>query len=208
MTWHKQIWNTLRRTRLDREVNRELSFHLQERIDDLRQTGLSEADARIRASRELGGFTAHAERTADEDVLRWLDESIRNLSLAVRSLARTPALTATVVLTLAIGIGANSAVFSAVDAVLLQPDARRRRTVRAARCRVGLTSAGDPCVASGADACAARRWIATRGLTRSSARCYDSARARSSTMDRDGPAGRALYRDDGLSCESARSPGA
>ncbi len=55
------------------------------------------------------------------DTAAWVESTTRNFRLAVRSLAKTPAFTLTVVLTLAIGIGANSAVFSAIDAVLLQP---------------------------------------------------------------------------------------
>ncbi|MPZ21293.1 MAG: FtsX-like permease family protein [Luteitalea sp.] len=74
-----------------------------------------------RARRQFGNPTVQAERTRDVDVAGWVDGLRRNGRDAVRALARTPGFTATVVLTLALGIGANSAVFSALDAVLLRP---------------------------------------------------------------------------------------
>ena len=121
MAWYHQIANVFRRDRLRRDVNQELTFHLNERIDELRETGLSSADAAREARRQFGNPSVKIEETIDMDVARWLDTLIRNLRWSLRSLARTPALTATVVLTLTLGIGANSAVFSALDAVLLQP---------------------------------------------------------------------------------------
>lgn len=121
MSWLRRLLNALRAGRVEREIDRELSFHIAERSDQLRTEGLSAEEAMRRARRQFGNATVQAERTRDVDVAGWIDGLRRNCRYAVRSLARTPAFTTTVVLTLALGIGANSAVFSAVDTVLLRP---------------------------------------------------------------------------------------
>ena len=108
--------------RLHRDLERELRCHaVAERADDLMADGLNEAEALARACRQFGNYTSQLERTRDMDIYRWLDATIRNLRLAGRGPRKTPAFTATVIVTLALGIGANSAVFSAIDAVLLKP---------------------------------------------------------------------------------------
>jgi putative ABC transport system permease protein len=104
-----------------RDIDRELSFHLAERADALRAEGLSDAEAERRARLQFGSPLAHAERTRDVNVSSWIDAAARTLRHAARAVARTPGFTATVVITLAVGIGANTAVFSAIDAVLLRP---------------------------------------------------------------------------------------
>lgn len=121
MNWHHRIWNILRAGRHQQELQRELSFHIRERADDLEAGGLSPATATQTARRQFGNFTAHLERTREMDIHLWLEATARNLRYALRSLTKTPAFSLTVILILALGIGANSAVFSALDAVLLRP---------------------------------------------------------------------------------------
>jgi putative ABC transport system permease protein len=121
MAWLGRFWNVVRPGRLQSDLERELRFHLRERVEDLEEQGLSEAEALRAARRKFGNYTAQMERTRDMDINGWLEAMGRNLRLAWRGLRKTPAFTATVVLTLALGIGANSAVFSAIDAVLLRP---------------------------------------------------------------------------------------
>src|SRR5205085_12704242 len=69
----------------------------------------------------FGNYSAQIERTRDMDINERLEAIARNLRHAARALAKTPGFTATVMVTLALGIGANSAVFSAINAVLLRP---------------------------------------------------------------------------------------
>jgi putative ABC transport system permease protein len=121
MAWYRQLWNVLRPSRLQTDVQKELAFHVTERAEELREAGMSEAEADRAAHRQFGNLTAQIERTRDMDIPEHLESALRNLRLAVRSLAKAPAFSATVILTLALGIGANSAVFSAIDAVVLRP---------------------------------------------------------------------------------------
>jgi len=121
MSWLKRLANALRAGRVEREIRRELAFHVAERTDELRAAGLSPEEAEREARRKLGNPLLQAERTRDVDVALWADALLRSLRHAARGLARAPGFATTVVATLALGIGANTAVFSALDAVLLRP---------------------------------------------------------------------------------------
>jgi hypothetical protein len=119
--WLGRVWNTIRPGRLDRDLERELRFHLNERIEDLREAGLNAETARRLARQQFGNYTAQIERTRDVEIAEGLDATLRNLKVSLRALTKSPALSTTVVLTLALGIGANTAVFSAINSVLLRP---------------------------------------------------------------------------------------
>jgi putative ABC transport system permease protein len=121
MSWYHRLWNVMRPSRLQRDLERELSFHLTERMDELQESGLTQAQAARVARRQFGTFSSQLERTRDMNINLWLEAIVRNLRYGVRALTNTLAFTVTVVLTLALGIGANSAVFSAIYAVLLRP---------------------------------------------------------------------------------------
>jgi predicted permease len=117
-----KLFNLLRwrRTRLERDLDRELRYHVDRRVDDFTARGVSPAAARRRAALELGGLPQVQENVRDAWVWRWLEDCRRDLRHAVRTLVRTPTFTVTAILSLALGIGANAAIFSLVDQVLLR----------------------------------------------------------------------------------------
>jgi predicted permease len=121
MTWHRRFANAVRIGRIEGDLDREFAFHIAERTEELIAGGLSEGEARQRARRQFGNLTLQRERSREMHLITWLSTILRNLRTGVRSLLRAPLLSAAVIFTLALGIGANSAVFAVVDAILLRP---------------------------------------------------------------------------------------
>jgi predicted permease len=109
-----------RRTRLERDLHREIGYHVERRVADLVQQGVGPDEARRRAAAEFGGRAQTQESVRDAWVARWVADLVRDTSYAFRALVRTPAFSVTAVLSIAIGIGASAAIFSLVDQVLLR----------------------------------------------------------------------------------------
>src|SRR5262249_29643372 len=82
--------NLFRRRRINRDIDRELRFHLAERADDLEAAGMSRADALLSARRRFGNPTLQAERTRDMDLTQWFESTLRNLRHAARALWKAP----------------------------------------------------------------------------------------------------------------------
>lgn len=103
------------------QLDSELRFHVDELTEANIAAGMSPEEARRRAMLEFGGPEQVKEEVRDVYRVRLLDSTIANLKSALRFIRKSPSFSSTVILTLALGIGANSAVFSAIDAVLLRP---------------------------------------------------------------------------------------
>ncbi|MGA2593639.1 MAG: ABC transporter permease [Bryobacteraceae bacterium] len=119
--WMRRLRYLGRRSQLDQDLEAEIQFHIDTRAAELEASGLPRNDARAQARREFGPVARMREDTHAAWQFRWLEDLAADLRYAFRAFRRSPGFTLTAVLSLALGIGANSAVYTALDAVLWKP---------------------------------------------------------------------------------------
>jgi putative ABC transport system permease protein len=117
----RRLLALIRRDRLERDLDDELAFHLAMRQEEQHEGGVAPKEAAVAARRRFGSVALIKDRTRDAWVFAWFESVLQDARYAVRMFRRTPGFSAVVILTLALGIGLTTAVFSVFRAVILRP---------------------------------------------------------------------------------------
>jgi putative ABC transport system permease protein len=120
MSWFTRLGNVFRRAKLSDDIDREIAFHLAERADELESSGLPSEAARREARRRFGNITLQHETTRERDLIPWLDSFFGDVRYALRAMRKAPGFALVAILSLALGIGANTAIFTLIDVTMLK----------------------------------------------------------------------------------------
>jgi predicted permease len=120
MTLRLRLRSLFRREHVEQDLNEELRYHLEKKIQEHLAAGLTPEEARRKALREFGGIELSKENCRDTRRVRIIEDLLRDLSFGLRIFRNSPAFALVAILTLALGIGANTAIFTLVHAVILK----------------------------------------------------------------------------------------